>query len=183
MKRVKELNERKSVILIDELRRMQVSYKEGEQPVQVDYDYAKTREEVKSIDDEVRKIRHLTALANCTAMTDEGCTISEALVLLAQLNAEKVRVERLAAAEKLTRRITPNGVLEYTVCNYDPAAAAADPYAAYGAQQPAAGVSNPYAAPAAATANPYAAPATGTQPSAQGVTNPYDMPYEEYGAQ
>ncbi len=126
MKRVKELNERKSVILIDELRRMQVSYKEGEQPVQVDYDYAKTREEVKSIDDEVRKIRHLTALANCTAMTDEGCTISEALVLLAQLNAEKARVERLAAAEKLTRRITPNGVLEYTVCNYEPAAAAAD---------------------------------------------------------
>ena len=64
-----------------------------------------------------------------------------------------------------------------------PAAGTSDPYAAYGAQQPAAGVSNPYAAPAAATANPYAAPATGTQPSAQGVTNPYDMPYEEYGAQ
>ena len=69
-----------------------------------------------------------------------------------------------------------------------------DPYAAYGAGTtdpyavPAAsaqgGVTNPYAAPAAqgGVTNPYAAqqPAAGQAP-AQGVTNPYDMPYEEYG--
>ena len=60
-----------------------------------------------------------------------------------------------------------------------------DPYAVYGTQQPVAGaqqqagVTNPYAAPQGGVNNPYAAP----QASAQGVTNPYDMPYEQYGQQ
>ncbi len=68
--------------------------------------------------------------------------------------------------------------------------AVSDPYAAYGTQQ--AGVTDPYAAPQAGVSNPYATP---QQPAAgntqqgqqavapQGVTNPYDMPYEEYSGQ
>ena len=86
-----------------------------------------------------------------------------------------------------------------------------DPYAAYGAQmtdpyaaqgtgvsnpyatQPGTGVSNPYATQqGTGVSNPYATQQgtdvqTYTQPQgqaaapAQGVTNPYDMPYEEYG--
>lgn len=75
-----------------------------------------------------------------------------------------------------------------------------DPYAAYGAQmtdpyaaQQGTGVSNPYATQqGTGVSNPYATQQgtdvqTYTQPQgqvaapAQGVTNPYDMPYEEYG--
>ena len=68
--------------------------------------------------------------------------------------------------------------------------AVSDPYAAYGTQQ--AGVTDPYAASQAGVSNPYATP---QQPAAgntqqgqqavapQGVTNPYDMPYEEYSGQ
>lgn len=126
MKKVKELTERKEAILFNEQRRMCVSYKEGETPVRADYDYAKTRAEISKIDGEVRKIRHLTALANCTEMCDEGCTIGEALIMLAQLNAEKSRIDMLAGVERVDRRITANGVLEYTERNYDPAEAAAD---------------------------------------------------------
>lgn len=96
-----------------------------------------------------------------------------------------------------------NAANAYAVQN----AGVTDPYAAYGAQMaaPAAqagGVTDPYAAQAGGVTNPYAtqggvtnpyatqqpaAAQTYTQPQgqtaapAQGVTNPYDMPYEEYG--
>ena len=120
MKRIKELNERKDTLILNEQRRMRTSYKEGEQPVPVDYDYKKTREEIAKIDAEVRAIRCGISLANCTVKLDDGLTIGEALVYLAQLNGENARLESLAVHEKLTRRITTNGVLEYTVCNYEP---------------------------------------------------------------
>ena len=86
----------------------------------MDYDYKKTREEIAKIDAEVRAIRCGISLANCTVKLDDGLTIGEALVYLAQLNGENARLESLAVHEKLTRRITTNGVLEYTVCNYEP---------------------------------------------------------------
>ena len=120
MKRIKELNERKDTLILNEQRRMRTSYKEGEQLVPVDYDYKKTREEIAKIDAEVRAIRCGISLANCTVKLDDGLTIGEALVYLAQLNGENARLESLAVHEKLTRRITTNGVLEYTVCNYEP---------------------------------------------------------------
>ena len=120
MKRIKELNERKNTLILNEQRRMRSSYKEGEQPVPVDYDYNKTRDEIAQIDAEVRAIRCGMSLANCTVKIEEGLTIGEALIYLAQLNAEYARLESLVVHEKLTRRITANGVLEYTVCNYDP---------------------------------------------------------------
>ena len=126
MKRVKELNERKETLILSEQSRMRTSYREGEKPVPVDYDYAKTREKIASIDAEVRAIRCGISLANCTVKLDDGLTIGEALIYLAQLNGECARLEGLAMYEKLTRRITANGVLEYTVCNYDPGVAISD---------------------------------------------------------
>ena len=126
MKRVKELNERKETLILSEQSRMRTSYREGEKPVPVDYDYAKTREKITSIDAEVRAIRCGISLANCTVKLDDGLTIGEALIYLAQLNGESARLEGLAMYEKLTRRITANGVLEYTVCNYDPGVAISD---------------------------------------------------------
>lgn len=103
MKRIKELNERKDTLILNEQRRMRTSYKEGEQPVPVDYDYKKTREEIAKIDAEVRAIRCGISLANCTVKLDDGLTIGEALVYLAQLNGENARLESLAVHEKLTR--------------------------------------------------------------------------------
>lgn len=46
-------------------------------------------------------------------------TIGEALVLLAQMQKEIQQLDYLADKEQLTRRITYNGVVEYTECNYD----------------------------------------------------------------
>ena len=121
MKRIKELEKRKEALLFNETRRMCVSYREA-----ADSDYAARRAAVSTIDDEVRAIRTAISRANCTAEAEEGCTIGEALVLVAQLNARAERLNMLASREKLVRRITQTGVLEYTECNYDPEQAAKD---------------------------------------------------------
>ena len=126
MKRIKELEKRKEALLFNETRRMCVSYREGETPAAADYDYAATRAAVSKIDDEVRAIRTAISRANCTAEAEEGCTIGEALVLVAQLNARAERLNMLASREKLMRRITQTGVLEYTECSYDPEQAVKD---------------------------------------------------------
>ena len=60
-------------------------------------------------------------MCNCNTVIDDfGITIGEALVYLAQLNTEYKQLESLSEHDKLSRRITANGVLEYTECLYDP---------------------------------------------------------------
>lgn len=126
MKLIKELEEKKKLVVYCEENRSRISYKEGEEKVVTNYDYAATREEIAEIDRKIMKIKHALAAANCSVEVDGfGITVGEALVYLAQLNAEYARLGKLASSEKLSRRITYNGVLEYTECLYDPEEAAA----------------------------------------------------------
>ncbi len=127
MKAIKELEEKKSNIIYTEDYRSKVSYKEGEEKVLTKYDYAATRKAVAEIDERIRKIKHALAVCNCTAVVDDfDMTIGEALVYLAQLNAEYKQLDDLSQNDKLSRRITANGVLEYTECLYDPEEATRD---------------------------------------------------------
>ncbi|MDE6105084.1 MAG: hypothetical protein K2G38_05350 [Clostridia bacterium] len=127
MKLIKELEERKKQVIYTEDNRSRVSYKEGEEMKPTKYDYAATRKEIAEIDERIRKIKHALAKANCTVKVDDfNITIGEALVYLAQLNAEYSRLETLSSYDKLARRITANGVLEYTECLYDPETAEKD---------------------------------------------------------
>ena len=121
MKAIKELEEKKKNILYIENTRSRISYKEGEKKVQTNYEYAATRNSIAEIDERIRTIKHALAVCNCTAVVDDfGITIGEALVYLAQLNAEYRQLDSLSNYIKLSRRITANGVLEYTECLYDP---------------------------------------------------------------
>lgn len=121
MKLIKELEEKKKNVLYNENCRSRISYKENEEKVLTKYVYAETREVIAEIDGKIRKIKHALAVCNCTAVVDDfGITIGEALVYLAQLNAEYKQLENLGAHNKLSRRITVNGVLEYTECLYEP---------------------------------------------------------------
>ena len=120
MKEIKSLEEEKSNILTSERISNKISYKEGEAKVDTDYSYAETRKRVAEIDAKVRKIRSALALANCTvALEGFDVTIGEGLVLLAQLNAEYERLDNMSSERQVYRRITANGVLEYTECLYD----------------------------------------------------------------
>lgn len=120
MKIVKELEQQKINLISDEDTRCAVSYKEGEEKVAMKYNYDETRAKIKEIDDKVRLIKSRLAKSNCSVIVDGfDVTIGEALVLLAQMQNEIQQLEYLAEKEQLTRRITYNGVVEYTECNYD----------------------------------------------------------------
>lgn len=127
MKAIKELEEKKSNVIYTEDYRSKVSYKEGEEKVLTKYSYAQTRKAVAEIDEKIRRIKHALAVCNCTAVVDDfNMTIGEALVYLAQLNAEYRQLDGLSQNDKLSRRITANGVLEYTECLYAPEEATRD---------------------------------------------------------
>ena len=120
MKLIKELEEEKEMLVYGENRRCTVSYKEGEQKVLPDYNYQETRQRIAELDGEVRRIKFIISQANCKIQLDGfGISICEGLILLAQYRKELGRLSRLATREQVTRRITPNGVLEYTECLYD----------------------------------------------------------------
>lgn len=120
MKEIKALEEEKTIILDNERISNKISYKEGEDKVDTGYSYEQTRKRVAELDERVRKIRSALALANCTVILEGfDVTIGEGLVLLAQLGAEYQRLENMASERQVYRRITANGVLEYTECLYD----------------------------------------------------------------
>lgn len=121
MKMIKELDKKKNAIAFSEDRKCRISYKEGEVKLPTSYDYDKTRDAIKEIDARIRKIKSALSFSNCTVKLDGfGITIGEGLVYLAQLNSEYERLGELDGEEKLSRRITSNGVLEFTECLFDP---------------------------------------------------------------
>ena len=120
MKMIRELEEQKSLLLQKEDEISTVSYREDEKKIDEGYSYDSVRKSVRELDDRVRKLRSTLAKANCTVKVDKfNVTIGEALIMLAQLQHERMQVESLARRRQITRRITANGVLEFTECAYD----------------------------------------------------------------
>lgn len=127
MKQIKMFEDELAKLRDNEEMNNTVSYKEGEKKVEVNYDYTKTRQEVARINAEIRKIKKALAIANSTFLIDDfNITIGEALIYLAQLNREYYKLSDLVNRNKISRRITPNGVIEYTECTYDPEQAKLD---------------------------------------------------------
>ena len=127
MKAIKELEIKKDKLIYNEDNHSKISYKEGEEKVLTNYDYAQTRKTIAELDERIRKIKHALAVSNCNTVIDDfDITIGEALIYLAQLNAERAQLDELSENVKLSRRITPNGVIEYTECLYDPEKVATD---------------------------------------------------------
>ena len=120
MKLIKELEREKSDLIAFEDRNCFCSYKENETKISTGYDYAAARGRVDEIDGTVRRLRFALAEAN-VAVTLEGfdMTVAEGLVWIAQLQDKRRQLESLAGETQLSRRITPNGILEYTERLYD----------------------------------------------------------------
>ena len=127
MKLIKELEKQKADVLLTERDGCLISYKEGEEPLAGEYDYEAVRREVRRLDTRIRELRATLAKANCRVLVEPfHVTIGEALVMLAQLQNERSELEMLAGYRQRTRRITSNGVLEYTECAFDVRRAASD---------------------------------------------------------
>ena len=120
MKEVKLSEEKKQQLLERERERFRVSYKEDEQKLDNGYSYRSTREAVAALDTRIREIKRALAAANCVCLVEGfDVTVGEALVMLAQYNNEYERLCLLASQQQISRRITQNGILEYTECLYD----------------------------------------------------------------
>ena len=127
MKMIKVLEAELRGIRADENSNCQVSYKEGETKQTNDYNYKNTRQETEQINKRIRDIKHALAVANSTYIIDDfNITIGEALVYLAQLNNEYTQINHLSDRNKISRRLTMNGTLEYTECLYEPEEAKKD---------------------------------------------------------
>lgn len=119
MKRIKELDERKNRLMNEERERCETTYVSEKDKVDTGYDYARYQQAYDEIDGEVRRLKGILNRVNATVKLKEyGMTIGEALVYLAQLSSKRARLEALPTVQS-SRRVTYNGVIEYTVCNFD----------------------------------------------------------------
>ena len=122
MKKIKLLDQKKEDILSEEIRTYDVTYQSAADKIDYGYSFTATREKIRDIDSEIRKLKHLLNCSNATTIVEGfDLTLGECLVYMSQLNNEKDRLEWLAKKEPKERRSTINGVIEYTELNYDKA--------------------------------------------------------------
>jgi len=120
MKKIKLLEQNKVDTLAEESRIHFVTYLTEKDKFDNGYNFALTRKKIDDIDTEIRKYKRLLNYSNATTMVEEfSMTLGECLVYMAQLNREMWVLETMSKKEPLTRRITQNGVIEYTELNYD----------------------------------------------------------------
>jgi hypothetical protein len=84
------------------------------------FNYDVIFKEIADIDDKVRYLKHKINESNCVTMLAKfNITIDTALVMLAQLNNKKEILSRLVNYDKLSRKTTYNGVIEYSETAYE----------------------------------------------------------------
>ena len=127
IKKIKELEEKKSTLLAQERSRRVYSYVDASAKIIPNYNYKKTHARVDELDINIRRLRHLLAVANVSVIIEEfNVTLGEALVMLAQMQSKCSVLEGLAGAQQITQRVTYNGKMEILECNYDVEKALAD---------------------------------------------------------
>lgn len=98
---------------------------EGEPPA---YDYDGIVSRIDELDEAIRIVRH--ALNAQTVIPEEGVTVDEALIVLAQMNSKLRRLERLRSVEPKKRLSSGyyggKGIIEYEYANFDVKKAFAD---------------------------------------------------------
>ena len=120
IKKIKDLEEQKQEILSDEQKNCTVTYQTETDMIDTGYDFDKTRKAVENLNKEIMKLKHALNISNSTVIVEEfGLTIGECLIYMAQLNNEKGVLERLSRILSKSRVTLYNGVVEYTVTNYD----------------------------------------------------------------
>lgn len=120
IKKIKELEDKKSVLLNQERSRCTYTYVDESAKIVPAYSYEKTREQVDKLDAKIRSLRHVLAKANCSVTVDEfNVTIGEALVMLAQMQSKCSVLSDLSERQQLTQQVSYNGKMQITACNYD----------------------------------------------------------------
>lgn len=133
---IRRLEDEKARLLTSERENATYVLAQGEEELPPEYDYEQSFAQVDEIDHKVRQVRHaLHAFNAVTLIPEEGITIDEALVLMAQLNNKLRRLDMLRSNQAKRRcesgLFHGNAVIEYEYANYDVKRAAEDYRALY----------------------------------------------------
>ena len=111
IKKIKDLEEQKNCT---------TTYQTETDMIDTGYDFEQTRNTVENLNKEIMRLKHALNVSNSTVIVEEfDLTIGECLVYMAQLNNEKVVLERMSRNRSKSRMTLYNGTVEYTVTNYD----------------------------------------------------------------
>ena len=121
---IKRLENEKSRLVAIERENSTYVLAQGEESEPPAYDYAAIVERVDELDDVIRGVRHALHAFNAhTLIPEEGITVDEALIQLAQMNGKLRRLEQLRSIEpkkRLTGGYFGNkGMIEYKYANFD----------------------------------------------------------------
>ena len=120
IKKIKDLEEQKQEILLNEQKNCTTTYQTETDMIDTGYDFDKTRTAVENLNKKIMRLKHTLNVSNSTVIVEEfGLTIGECLVCMAQLNNEKIVLERLSRNQSKSRTTLYNGTVEYTDTNYN----------------------------------------------------------------
>lgn len=128
---IKRLENEKSRLIAIERENSTYVLAQGEEGEPPAYDYREIVDRVDELDEAIRCVRHALHVFNAHAViSEEGITVDEALIQLAQMSGKLRRLERLRAAEP-KKRLTSGyfggkGLIEYEYANFDVKRALAD---------------------------------------------------------
>lgn len=122
IKQIKKLEDEKKSLLQSEEETCTVSYTQGETPIDTGYNYKEIDQRLLDYDKEIRRLKGILARSNATT-TVKGFDMSmtEALIYLAQLNAQLARYKTLSERQPLKRESIAyrNSSYEFTKALYD----------------------------------------------------------------
>ena len=122
-KYLRSLEEEKTLALAREGENSTYLLAAGEECDPPEYDYAQTRARVADIDAKALAVRHaLHLFNNSEVLPGSGMTIDEALIRLAMMSKERVRLGRLRNAQpkrRVTGRYSSSPLVEHEYANYD----------------------------------------------------------------
>lgn len=128
---IKRLENEKSRLIDIEQKNSTYVLAQGEESEPPTYDYDEIIAHVDELDGAIRQVRHALHAFNArTVISEEGITVDEALIQLAQMNGKLRRLERLRAVEP-KKRLTSGyfggkGLIEYEYANFDVKKACSD---------------------------------------------------------
>lgn len=118
MKRVKAIEEEKNTLLDFERNSCTSSYVTDKDKVDAGYDYDTVRAKIDGLDEQVCRLKAALNKINATVkVAGYSFTLGEGLVRLAQLSGKRAYLESLPEVQS-SRRVTYNGVIEFTDCLY-----------------------------------------------------------------
>lgn len=123
IKRVKALDTEVREAMNEENSKCETVYRTTEEKITYDYDFMRTREEIKTINNEILALKRAINKANNeTDIGILGYTIADGLVAMALINKElQYHLETMGRKEKLTSKVDArNDSIIYTELLYDP---------------------------------------------------------------